>query len=89
MALNAHLIVIVCSVSILFADQVHSSDLVHEANTALFEATKERDIQLMQAEIDAGASPNFLNSNGDSPMRVATIFLCIECLELLIKNGGM
>lgn len=54
----------------------------------MHEAVKKSDVSKVKELLNDGISANIRNENGTSPMELAVVFGCIECLKELIENGG-
>lgn len=51
-------------------------------------AVKKGDVTTVKNLLNKGVSANIKNEKDTSPMELAVIYGCYECLEELIKNGG-
>ncbi|MCY7297523.1 ankyrin repeat domain-containing protein [Alteromonas sp. a30] len=51
-------------------------------------AVKRGDVARVKALLKDGVSANIKNEKDTSPMELAVVYGCFECLEELIKNGG-
>jgi ankyrin repeat protein len=86
--MNLKYILVLCISSWLFSSGCYSLTNSSDVNSTLLMAAKKSNVKDINRALEQGASPNFQDENGNSAMRVATVYSCTKCLNLLIENGG-